>query len=51
MLGKIAKAKTRKSRDLPCFSEITGRMGGLSTSKAGIEVWQKDVLDFINAAF
>jgi len=23
----------------------------LSASKAGIEVWQKDVLDFINAAF
>jgi len=27
------------------------KAAGPSTSKAGIEVWQKDVLDFINAAF
>jgi carboxymethylenebutenolidase len=51
-LGKIAKANSGQAEIYPAFgkSPQDGHWA-FATSKAGIEVWQKDVLDFIHAAF
>jgi dienelactone hydrolase len=51
VLGKIAKANGGQAEIYPAFGK-TAPDGhwAFATSKAGIEVWQKDVLEFIHAA-
>jgi carboxymethylenebutenolidase len=52
VLGKIAKANGGQSEIYPAFgSNAQDGHWAFATSKAGIEVWQKDVLEFINSAF
>jgi dienelactone hydrolase len=51
VLGKIAKANGGQAEIYPAFgNSAQDGHWAFATSKAGIEVWQKDVLDFINAA-
>ncbi len=52
VLGKIAKANGGRAELYPRFGK-TAEDGhwAFATSKAGIEIWQKDVLDFTNQAF
>jgi len=51
-LGKIAKSNGGQAEIYPAFgSSPQDGHWAFATSKAGIEVWQKDVLDFIHAAF
>jgi carboxymethylenebutenolidase len=52
VLGKIAKANGGDGKIYPAFgnSSQDGHWG-FATSQAGIEVWQKDVLEFISSAF
>ncbi len=52
VLGKIAKANGGQAEIYPAFgSNAQDGHWAFATSKAGIEVWQKDVLEFINSAF
>jgi dienelactone hydrolase len=52
VLGKIAKANGGRAQVYPAFgSSAQEGHWRFATSKAGIEVWQKDVLDFIHSAF
>jgi dienelactone hydrolase len=52
VLGKIAKANGGQAQIYPAFgnSPQDGHWA-FATSGLGITIWQKDVLDFINAAF
>lgn len=52
VLGKIAKANGGRADIYPAFghSAQDGHWA-FATTKSGIEVWQKDVLSFIDAAF
>jgi len=52
VLGKVAKKDGGRAEIYPAFghSAQDGHWG-FATSKAGIEIWQKDVLEFISKAF
>jgi len=52
VLGKVAITKGGRAEIYPAFghSEQDGHWG-FATSKAGIEMWQNDVLNFIQSAF
>jgi dienelactone hydrolase len=52
VLGKIAKTNGGQAEIYPAFGNNSqdGHCG-FATTNSGIEVWQKDVLDFINSAF
>lgn len=52
VLGKIAKANGGRAEIYPAFGN-NAQEGhwAFATSKGGIEIWQKDVLDFIDSAF
>ena len=52
VLGKVAKANGGQAEIYPAFgSNAQDGHWAFATSKAGIEVWQNDVLEFINSAF
>jgi len=52
VLGKIAKAHGGRSRIYPAFGR-TAQQGhwDFATTRAGMAIWQQDVLEFIAAAF
>jgi carboxymethylenebutenolidase len=52
VLGKIAKTNGGQAEIYPAFGNNSqDGHWGFATTNSGIEVWQKDVLDFINSAF
>ena len=52
VLGKIAKTNGGQAGIYPAFGNNSqDGHWGFATTNSGIEVWQKDVLDFINSAF
>jgi hypothetical protein len=52
VLGQMAKANGGQAEIYPAFG-LSPQDGhwAFATTKAGIEVWQRDVLSFINTAF